>query len=136
MGEVDAINWVLSQLASSASFKQYNDKFTSEEDKEIGLITFYGAQLKHLKRLQANFSGKLTLKPSSVDRFQGMERNIVIVSLVRSNCIAENDKQAPDFRIYKGLGYRRQSDDSCGTRLPSYSPGNSSVEGPPCRNAF
>ena len=110
MGEVDAINWVLSQLASSASFKQYNDKFTSEEDKEIGLITFYGAQLKHLKRLQANFSGKLTLKPSSVDRFQGMERNIVIVSLVRSNCIAENDKQAPDFRIYKGLGYRRQSD--------------------------
>ena len=102
MGEVDAINWVLSQLASSASFKQYNDKFTSEEDKEIGLITFYGAQLKHLKRLQANFSGKLTLNPSSVDRFQGMERNIVIVSLVRSNCIAENDKQAPDFLIYKG----------------------------------
>lgn len=109
-GEVDAIEWVLSQLAESESFATYNGKFSNEEDKEIGLITFYGAQLKQLRRLQANYSGKLTLKPSSVDRFQGMERNIVIVSLVRSNCIAENEKQAPDFRVYKELGYRKQKD--------------------------
>lgn len=110
IGEVDAIEWVLSQFAKSESFARYSDKFTNDEDKEIGLITFYGAQLKQLRRLQANYSGKLTLKPSSVDRFQGMERNIVIVSLVRSNCIAENDKQAPDFRVYKKLGYREQKD--------------------------
>lgn len=110
IGEVDAIEWVLSQLAESDTFKKYNEKFTNEEDKEIGLITFYGAQLKLLRRLQADYSGKLTLKPSSVDRFQGMERNIVIVSLVRSNCIAENAKQSPDFRVYKELGYRRQRD--------------------------
>lgn len=109
-GEVDAIEWVLSQLAESESFARYNSKFNNEEDKEIGLITFYGAQLKQLRRLQANYSGKITLKPSSVDRFQGMERNIVIVSLVRSNCIAENEKQAPDFRVYKELGYRKQKD--------------------------
>lgn len=109
-GEVDAIEWVLSKLATSDSFLNYNNRFTNEEDKEIGVITFYGAQLKQLKRLQANYSDKLTLKTSSVDRFQGMERNIVIVSLVRSNCIAENEKQAPDFRVYKNLGYRRQND--------------------------
>lgn len=109
-GEVDAIEWILSQLADSESFAKYNNKFDNEEDKEIGLITFYGAQLKRLRRLQANYSGKLMLKPSSVDRFQGMERNIVIVSLVRSNCIAENEKQAPDFRVYKELGYRKQKD--------------------------
>ena len=39
-----------------------------------------------------------------------MERNIVIVSLVRSNCIAENEKQAPDYRVYKELGFRKQTD--------------------------
>ena len=88
----------------------YNDKFVNEEDKEIGLITFYGAQLRLLRQLQGKYSGKLTLKPSSVDRFQGMERNVVIVSLVRSNCIAENEKQAPDYRVYKDLGYRKQTD--------------------------
>lgn len=109
-GEVDAIEWVLSHLATSDSFAAYNNKFSSEEDKEIGLITFYGAQLRQLRQLQGKYSGKLTLKPSSVDRFQGMERNIVIVSLVRSNCIAENEKQAPDYRVYKELGFRRQTD--------------------------
>lgn len=109
-GEVDAIEWVLSQLATSDSFEAYNNKFSSEEDKEIGLITFYGAQLRQLRQLQDKYSGKLTLKPSSVDRFQGMERNIVIVSLVRSNCIAENEKQAPDYRVYKELGFRKQTD--------------------------
>ena len=109
-GEVDAIEWVLSQLATSDSFEAYNNKFSSEEDKEIGLITFYGAQLRQLRQLQGKYSGKLTLKPSSVDRFQGMERNIVIVSLVRSNCIAENEKQAPDYRVYKELGFRKQTD--------------------------
>lgn len=109
-GEVDAIDWVLSQLATSDSFEAYNNKFSSEEDKEIGLITFYGAQLRLLRQLQGKYSGKLTLKPSSVDRFQGMERNIVIVSLVRSNCIAENEKQAPDYRVYKELGFRKQTD--------------------------
>lgn len=109
-GEVDAIDWVLSQLATSDSFAAYNNKFTSEEDKEIGLITFYGAQLRLLRQLQGKYSDELTLKPSSVDRFQGMERNIVIVSLVRSNCIAENEKQAPDYRVYKELGFRKQTD--------------------------
>lgn len=109
-GEVDAIEWVLSQLATSDSFEAYNNKFSSEEDKEIGLITFYGAQLRQLRQLQDKYSGKLTLKPSSVDRFQGMKRNIVIVSLVRSNCIAENEKQAPDYRVYKELGFRKQTD--------------------------
>ena len=48
-GEVDAIEWVLSQLATSDSFAVYNNKFSSEEDKEIGLITFYGAQLRQLR---------------------------------------------------------------------------------------
>ena len=110
MGEVQAIDWVLSTLSKSDSFKEYNSKLQNDEEKEIGLISFYGAQLKYLKRLQNNYSSSLSIKPSSVDRFQGMERNIVIVSLVRSNCIAERPNQAPDFRIYTQLGYRSQKD--------------------------
>lgn len=110
MGEVKAVDWVLSQLTESQSFAEYNSKLKTEEEREIGLISFYGAQLRYLKRLQNNYSKNLLIKPSSVDRFQGMERNIVIVSLVRSNCIAEKVNQAPDYRIYKKYGYRPQKD--------------------------
>lgn len=110
VGEVKAVEWVLTQLANSDSFKKYNSVLKTDEEREIGLITFYGAQLRYLKRLQNNFSKNLSIKSSSVDRFQGMERNIVIVSLVRSNCIAEKANQAPDYRIYKKYGYKAQKD--------------------------
>ena len=110
MGEVKAIDWLLSKLESSSSYASYNNKLDNDESREIGLISFYGAQLKYLERILNNRSKTLSIKSSSVDRFQGMERNIIIVSLVRSNCIAETVKQAPDFRIYKKYGYRTQQD--------------------------
>ncbi|QBD82815.1 hypothetical protein EPA93_45380 [Ktedonosporobacter rubrisoli] len=56
--------------------------------KEIGIITFYGAQLalleKNLKSRKKDFSA-LEIRTGTVDRFQGMERPIVIVSMVRNN---------------------------------------------------
>ena len=51
------------------------------EDKEIGIITFYSAQSKEIKK---KYKGK-NYRMDVVDRFQGMERNIIIVSTVRSN---------------------------------------------------
>ena len=50
-------------------------------DKEIGIITFYSAQSKEIKK---KYKGK-NYRMDVVDRFQGMERNIIIVSTVRSN---------------------------------------------------
>ncbi len=59
------------------------------EQKEIGVITFYGAQLALLeKNLQGNRKKAfpaLKIRTGTVDRFQGMERAIVIVSMVRNN---------------------------------------------------
>jgi hypothetical protein len=59
--------------------------------KEVGVITIYGAQLKALRQGIATarsqhaeqFAG-MDLRTNTVDRFQGMEKPIVIVSLVRS----------------------------------------------------
>ncbi len=56
--------------------------------KEVGVITFYGAQTRALKeRLLGKAGGfkNLKLRVGTVDRFQGMERAIIIVSLVRNN---------------------------------------------------
>ena len=58
--------------------------------KEVGVITFYAAQLRELarrlkKRPPDQDFKQLNIRLGTVDRFQGMERPIVIVSLVRNN---------------------------------------------------
>lgn len=70
-GEVEAIEWVLSQLSKSESFRSYQESLPTNEDREIGLITFYGSQLKRLKGIVDKETKKgLNIKISSVDRFQ------------------------------------------------------------------
>jgi hypothetical protein len=56
--------------------------------KELGIITFYGAQWKLLRdrfEHRADVYPALALRTGTVDRFQGMEREVVIVSMVRNN---------------------------------------------------
>jgi hypothetical protein len=59
--------------------------------KTVGVITFYGAQLQEIRRcIGTAASGDpqplraLDVRCNTVDRFQGMERAIVLVSLVRA----------------------------------------------------
>lgn len=54
------------------------------KQKEVGVITFYGAQAGLLDPLKNKFDA-LKIRVGTVDRFQGMERAIVIVSMVRNN---------------------------------------------------
>lgn len=110
-GEVEAIEWVLSQLSKSESFRSYLESQHTNEDREIGLITFYGSQLKRLKGIVEKETKKgLSIKMSSVDRFQGMERNIIIVSMVRSNSIAQKWGQKPDYNRFPDVGFPAQKD--------------------------
>lgn len=84
--ELEAIRLVVEALKRSEGYSQYMDSQRKPEDREIGLITFYASQKRCIKDLQRK--GKLgddTFRIDVVDKFQGMERNIVIVSTVRSN---------------------------------------------------
>lgn len=54
--------------------------------KEIGIITFYGAQLRRIENyFSANRFPYLDIRTGTVDRFQGMEKSVIIVSMVRNN---------------------------------------------------
>jgi hypothetical protein len=54
--------------------------------KEVGIITFYGRQLKLIENhIHPRHYPALNIRTGTVDRFQGMERQIIIVSLVRNN---------------------------------------------------
>jgi superfamily I DNA and/or RNA helicase len=83
--ELRAIERVLNNIRESEGYKVYLKHCTRPEDKEIGIITFYGAQAKGIKEMKKE--GKLgegNFRIDVVDKFQGMERNIVVVSTVRT----------------------------------------------------
>lgn len=110
VGEAEAIECLLKLLNQSKGLERFN-AFWDEgdiEERQIGVITFYGAQAGLLKKLE-NKVPNMPLRISPVDRFQGMERNIIIVSTVRSNCIAEHLGQQPDYEEFGTLGFPTQS---------------------------
>lgn len=110
LGEVDVIDRLLAKFNSHEGYHSFIEHWRQdqEEEKQIGIITFYGAQTNELKKLESKYP-MMPLRVSPVDRFQGMERNVIIVSLVRSNCIAQSPGQAPDNYTYGDLGYPSQS---------------------------
>ena len=80
--EVEAIEKLCHQLETAWSGKVKK----SHEKKEIGIITFYGAQLRLIKdRIAAKKFPSLDIRTGTVDIFQGMERPVIIVSTVCNN---------------------------------------------------
>ena len=80
-GELKAIDLVLRALQQADGYSEFVNAQQKPEDKEIGIITFYSAQSREIRKM---YKGK-NYRMDVVDRFQGMERNIIIVSTVRSN---------------------------------------------------
>ena len=76
--EIEVINQILEDIN--------NDNFENEK-KQISVITFYSAQAKllHDKFIKSKKFDNLNLRIGTVDKFQGIESEIVIVSFVRNN---------------------------------------------------
>jgi superfamily I DNA and/or RNA helicase len=80
--EIEIIERICQFFENTWSYKVTN----GEPKKEIAVITFYGAQLRKIdERLQSNLFPSLQIRTGTVDKFQGMERPLVIVSMVRNN---------------------------------------------------
>lgn len=103
-GEINIVNKILEKFSESASFHAFLEKFSKEEDRQVGIISFYGKQVRLLRNI-ARLHKDIPTRVSTVDRFQGMERNIIIVSMVRSDKIESTMNQEPNFERYPQLGY-------------------------------
>ncbi len=86
--EVELVEGLLVRLGCALLQQGYGAK---RGRKEVGVITLYGAQLgelrkavRRLERAHPAELGTMDLRCDTVDRFQGMEQAIVVVSLVRS----------------------------------------------------
>lgn len=123
-GEIKAINTVLKALTQAKGFDEYIKNCKREEDKEIGIITYYMPQMQAIKnsiyesldknqwRNFEHFKNineyQLPFRINTVDRFQGMERNIVIISTVRSNKQIVQDQNRKIVRPNSSLGFAQE----------------------------
>lgn len=108
-GEIEVVDKLLSRFEQSESYKQYLSHFTTDEEKQVGIISFYGKQVRQLQAVAKKHNAVVPARVSTVDRFQGMERNIIIVSMVRSDRIQSSRNQLPNQNKYPDTGgYPRQ----------------------------
>ena len=108
-GEIEAIDNILTVLNNSKGKNEFDQWLSNKslEEKQIGLISFYGKQIHYINKMLKEKHSEVPIRLSTVDRFQGMERNIILVSMVRSNKLASFQGQQPD-EIYGELGYPLQ----------------------------
>lgn len=104
LAEAEAVRAVLTCLSDSQGFADFQAHWAKPEEREVALITFYGRQVKLLQEVAAQFADQLPARVQTVDKFQGMERNIVVVSLVRSDKLTHASNQAPDIDTYPDSG--------------------------------
>lgn len=114
--ECETVKRVLKYLIHSEGFDEFQRHWDKLKDidkrkaeQEIGIISFYGNQIKKLKEVKkyAENELKIPIRLNTVDKFQGMERNILIVSTVRSDTITDEatGKSVPNVRGREGRGY-------------------------------
>ena len=85
--ELDMTSKLLMDL-NAATEKAKNDGIIKpEERKSVGVISFYGEQVKRIDRLiqQELATEHLHCRTGSVDKFQGMEMDVIILSFVRNH---------------------------------------------------
>lgn len=92
--EIEAIQLILQALNNSRGFDDYmsywknsNSFETRNTESKIGIISYYASQVNRIHNAISEFckEKKIGYSTNSVDKFQGQERGIVIVSNVRTS---------------------------------------------------
>lgn len=85
--ELDTIRDVLIDLDKATETAKNEGRLQQDERKSIGVISFYGEQVKRIDRLiqQETSFNHLNFRTGTVDKFQGMEMDVIILSMVRNN---------------------------------------------------
>lgn len=88
-GRINRAEAELTLLALETYFKKIGKERILDERLDVGVISPYRAQVQYLRRL---FKKREFFKPyrslisvNTVDGFQGQERDIILISLVRAN---------------------------------------------------
>ncbi|HSJ37687.1 MAG TPA: AAA domain-containing protein [Planococcus sp. (in: firmicutes)] len=85
--ELQEISRLLVELNDAVAEAKSAGRIAPDELKTVGVISFYGEQVKRLQRMidQELRLPHLTIRTGTVDRFQGSEMEIILLSMVRNN---------------------------------------------------
>lgn len=99
--ELVKIGELLKEVDEAVSVAKQEGRMNAEEKKSIGVISFYGEQVKRIDRMisQELRLSNLTVRTGTVDRFQGMEMDVILLSMVRNHDHKKDDIGfAKDYR--------------------------------------
>ncbi|WP_237563628.1 DEAD/DEAH box helicase [Halalkalibacter okhensis] len=99
--ELKRIEELLKELDQATAEAKQAGRMKPDEKKSIGVISFYGEQVKRIDRLihQELRLDHLTIRTGTVDRFQGMEMDVILLSMVRNHDNKQDDIGfAKDYR--------------------------------------
>lgn len=85
--ELDMTSKLLMDLNAATEIAKKDGIMKPDERKSVGVISFYGEQVKRIDRLiqQELAPEHLHCRTGSVDKFQGMEMDVIILSFVRNH---------------------------------------------------
>lgn len=85
--ELNMTSKILLDLESASEKAKKDGTMKQEVKKSVGVISFYGEQVKRIDRLiqQELIPQHLNCRTGSVDKFQGMEMDVIILSFVRNH---------------------------------------------------
>ncbi|EJS65851.1 hypothetical protein CN425_02385 [Bacillus cereus] len=86
--EIKIILELLRDINEAVEKGKREGRINENEQKKIGIISFYGEQVRKLKHIVDDHRKDLThlrFRIGTVDRFQGMESDVIIASFVRNH---------------------------------------------------
>ncbi|SEM51553.1 Superfamily I DNA and/or RNA helicase [Mesobacillus persicus] len=99
--ELKTMAELLKELDEATAEAKQAGRMEADEKKSIGVISFYGEQVKRIDRMlqQELRLPNLTIRTGTVDRFQGMEMDVILLSMVRNHDNKQDDIGfAKDYR--------------------------------------
>ncbi len=99
-GELQTIRHILLDLNDAVKAAKEAGRIPQDAQKSIGVISFYGEQVKRINRLlqQELQLPHLQFRTGTVDKFQGMEMDVILVSMVRNTAKGGDIGFARDYR--------------------------------------
>ncbi|MEG0258985.1 MAG: AAA domain-containing protein, partial [Lysinibacillus sp.] len=99
-GELQTIRRILIDLNDSVIAAKEAGRISLDDKKSVGVISFYGEQVKKINRLiqQELNLPHLQFRTGTVDKFQGMEMDVILVSMVRNTVKGGDVGFARDYR--------------------------------------